>query len=411
MDKVKLIRSRMFSGQRWEKKLNEHLILNLIREKGAIGIPEIVKISGLSRPTIDSVVNSLDKEGLIKKEGVGDPSGGRKPNLWKLNNTAGFILGIDMESPHLNIVLTDLELNIRSSSNTYFSLYEKPEVIITFLKEKIREVITRSRIEQAKLVGIGIGIPGLINKSKGLSVSIERIPNWNNVPIVQILTDEFKIPVLLENDATLMAIGEKELNEEVKDIQSLIYIVSRTGIGAGIFIDGKPYTGVYGNSGFIGHTTVLKDGPLCSCGNRGCLELFADEPAIIENAKKGYQAGKPDGMSQLVENDPGDMILEMIIQAATQGDTYARDILKEAAGYLAIGIANAVNLLDIPTILIGGNITKAGELFLKWVKEESRRKVQAIYRDNLDVRFAAINENSTPLGGAILILHDIFKDP
>lgn len=405
------IRDQLFSGQRLEKKMNEYVILNLIRKHAAIGIPDLVRMSQLSRPTVDTIVNSLEKKELIKKEGFGNPQGGRKPNLWRLNNIAGFILGIDVETPHVNIVLTDLELNVISSSETYFSLRHTCEEILIFLKGKIYDILKRAGIEAAQLVGIGIGVPGIIDKAQGISVSIERLPDWKDIPLVRVLTKEFDVPVFLENDVTLMAIAEKTLNEEMKNIENLLYIGFRTGIGAGIFINGEPYNGVYGNAGFIGHSIVMKDGPQCLCGNKGCLELFVDEPAIIERMREICRRSENPDMALPFENNPETISLESIMQAASAGDQCAEKLLQDAASYLSIGIGNAVNLLDIPTIIIGGSITKAGELFLNLVTQESNSRVQALYRDHLDIRFAVINDNPAALGAAVVVLKDLFKDP
>ncbi len=411
MRKVSLIRERFFSGYRLDKKINEYVVLDLIRKKGPISIPNIVRITNLSRPTIDSFINHLQRRDFIKIEGLGSSRGGRKSNLWKINNKAGYIVGIDMESPHLTILLTDLELNVIGMSKTTFSLSAKKEKILDLLKTKNREIFTKSGISQTKLVGIGIGVPGLIDKSRGTSVSIERIPDWRDVPLVQILKEEFKVSVFLENDVTLMSIAEKTLNKEIRNKENMIYIGFRTGIGGGIFINGKLFNGVYGNTGFIGHTTVEKEGPRCRCGNKGCLELFADEPAIINKAKEGTKRGTKTNISQLAAKKADAITIEIILQAAREGDVFARSILREAAEYLGLGIANVVNLLDIPLVIIGGSITKAGELFLEWVREASRKRLTSIYRDYLDLRYAKIDQNTAALGGAICVLQDIFKEP
>lgn len=405
------MRERFFPSYRLDKKVNEYLVLNLIRKKGPISIPDIVRITNLSRPTIDNFINHLKKRKLIKREGIRSSQGGRKANLWKLNNKAGYIVGIDMESPHLNILLTDLELNIIGTSKATFLLSTKKEKILDLIKIKVREVITKSGVDQTKLIGIGAGVPGLIEKSQGMSLAIERIPDWRDIPLVEILKEEFKVPVFMENDATLMAIAEKTLNKEINNKENMVYLGVRRGVGAGIFINGKPFNGVYGNAGFIGHTTVKKDGPRCSCGNRGCLELFADEPAIIKKVREGIKRGAKTNISQLATKKPDAITMEIILQAAMQGDVFARSILKEAAEYLGLGIANIVDLLDIPLVIVGGNITKAGELFLEWIREASQKRLTSICRDNLDLRYAEVNQNAAALGAAILVLQDIFKEP
>ena len=158
MERVPSIRERFFPGHRLDKKVNEYLVLDLVRAKGPISIPEIVRITNLSRPTIDDFINHLQRKDFIKREGVGSSWGGRKPNLWKLNNNAGYIIGIDIESPHLTILLTDLELNVIGTSETTLPLSVSKERILGLLRMIIREIFAKSGASQLKLIGIGMGL-------------------------------------------------------------------------------------------------------------------------------------------------------------------------------------------------------------------------------------------------------------
>lgn len=393
-----------------EKRINQYVVIDLIRKKGPITIPQIVRISELSRPTVDDVVDTLRKKKVVKRVGFAPSRGGRKPTLWKLNNKAGYVVGVDMVSPYVTTILTDLEANIVSESIGYFPLDAGKEKIISYLKEEIHKTINKAGIINQNIIGIGIGVPGLIDKSAGISTSIERIPGWNNVSIVDILKKEFNVPIFLENDVNLMAIAERWLGDE-QGTENMIYVAFRTGVGAGIFINGELFSGVYGNAGFLGHTTVDKDGPLCVCGNRGCLELFADEPAIVNKARKGLKNGVKTRISALVDGKMERVNAEIIFMAASEGDLFALDIVREVGQYLGIGIANIVNLFDTQLIVIGGCITKAGESFLRSIRKTVEKRLSPQFNKNLKIKYAKVDSTAAALGATILALQDLFKVP
>jgi predicted NBD/HSP70 family sugar kinase len=397
---------------RLDKKVNKYLVFESIRKRGPISISEIEKITKLSRPTIDNYIKTFHEKGLIKKEGFGDPLGGRKPNLWKLNNHAGYLIGVDMESPNLNLLLTDLDLNTIQTTTTTFSLYSKKEDVLEMLCREINNIMTISNLEPAKVVGIGIGVPGIIDKYRGTAVSIERIPDWHDVPLAKILKERLHLPIFIENDVMLMTFAEKSLNDELKDEKNLIYIGFRypSGIAARFFLEGRPYNGYYGNAGFVGHVQVEKNGPPCTCGKRGCLELYADVRSILNRIKNAMKNSGETRIHQMIEKEE-DITLKEVGQAADEGDVLAMRVLREAADYLSMGIEYLVSLFDIPLIVLGGSITQAGNVFLDFVKEASRKRLISTFRKSLDVRYGYIGDNAASLGGALLVYKDIFKEP
>ncbi len=397
------LRKLIFPGERLDKEINKHKILCTIRNKGPISIPELTKITNLSRPTVDEFINEFDQNKIIFNNGTGEAQGGRKPNLWSINKNAGYIVSIDMESPRLNIIITDLELNILNEIHTKYELTMPQDELINYIVDQTHNVMDKIPGSASKLIGIAIGVPGLIDQSTGVSKEIARIPTWTDVPIVKIFREEFGVPVYLENDVRLMAIGERQINDRLKEVKNQIYIGYRAGIGASIFIDGKPYRGVQGNAGYIGHITVDKDGPICKCGNRGCMELFADEPAIIDRVIN--ELGNIDGV-------PAERLtFKDVIHFHLNGNNDVSTILKEAAEYLSIGISTAVNQFDIPDIVLGGSITSAGEKFLSWVKEGCINRITNLASQSFRIEYAMEQDNTIPMGGPVLILQELFKEP
>ncbi len=412
MNKNHSIKDVFLPNYRLDKKVNKYIVLESIRERGPISVPEIAKLTKLSRPTIDSYIKVFFEKGVIKKEGLGDPQGGRKPYLWKLNNHAGYLIGVDLESPSLNLLLTDLDLNTIQIRSTSFSLSLKKENVVELLCEEINKILVSGNIDPVKVLGIGIGVPGIIDKYRGTAISIERIPDWHDVPLEKVLREKLHIPVFIENDVMLMALAEKTLNEELKNENNLIYIGFRypSGLAARFFLDGRPYNGYFGNAGFLGHIQVEKEGPACTCGKRGCLELYSNVRSILSNVQDAMRRGEKTRITQMMDKGE-DVTLQAVRRASEEGDALALRVLHEAAGYLAMGIEYLVSLYDIPLVVMGGSITQVGEVFLELVREASRERLLSRFRSSLDIMYGCIGDDAASLGGALLVYNDIFKEP
>jgi predicted NBD/HSP70 family sugar kinase len=412
MLKEHAIREVFLPNYRLDKKVNKYLVLESIRKRGPISVPEIAKLTRLSRPTIDNYIKIFFEKGVIKKQGVGDPQGGRKPNLWKLNNHAGYLIGMDIESPSLNLLLTDLDLNTIQSRSTSFSLSSKKEQVVEMLCQEIRELLISGDIDPAKVLGIGIGVPGIINKYQGAAISIERINDWHDVPLESVVTENVHIPVFIENDVMLMALAEKTFNRELKNEHNLIYLGFRypSGLAARFFLDGRPYNGCFGNAGFVGHIQVEAEGPDCTCGKRGCLELYASVRSILDSVQNAIKRGEKTRINSLMKRGE-EVSLHDVGRASEEGDNLSLQVLRGAAGYLAMGIEYLVSLYDIPLVVLGGSITGAGHVFLQLVREASRERLLSQFRKSLDIRYGCMGDDAASLGGALLVYNDIFKEP
>jgi len=394
-----------------DKTINEYLVLNVIRETGPLSITDIVRRTKLSRPTVETFLNHLLNIDFIVKDGYGQSKGGRKPTLWKLNKDVCYFIGVDIEPPLINVVLTDLELNIINFLTREFQTTANKEVITQRIIETIHDVINASEVEHKKIIGIGIGIPGVIDLQKGISLFIEGVPNWNNVPIKSIIHNEFDLPVFIENVVVNMAIAERTFNEELKNINNMIYIGPGTGVGAAIFINGKPYDGVTGNAGHLGQLPVGKKSPLNSENGISFLQLLSDKYAIMNKVQEeNKELRSAEGIKEKISNkDLHD--ITTVLQEANEGNETIRNVLKEIADYYAYGIATLVNLLDIPTIVIGGIIANLDQYFLDWVSDICINKYCHQYRKSIDLRFGRIIDKVAPLGGAVLVYQDMFKEP
>ena len=224
----------------------------------------------------------------------------------------------------------------------------------------------------------------------------------------QLIWEEFDIPVFIDNDANVAALGEKWFGN-AQGIDNFIYITLDLGIGAGIVINGEVYRGVDGVAGEFGHISISLNDEKCQCGNYGCLENLASSLAIVPRAKKLMSSGKETILSQMVEGSVEDIGIEVIIEAARKKDELALEVLREASRYLGIGVANLVNLFNTKTIILGGPLAQAEEIFLKFVRKIAMRRVYPVAAKGLKIIAGRFDEDVYVVGAAALALSHIFK--
>ena len=274
-----------FEGRFYNKKALKLKILDLIRNKGLITKQQISKELGINITTVSMLINQFkERDNIIKEIGDGSSSGGRKPRLYKINNELGYVIGIDIGGTNTRGVLTDLSGNIINYIKIKTKAKEGKETVLSKVFSVVNEIIDSSKIPREKLFGIGMSISGIINSYEGISIFCPNIPGWENYPIKKIMEKEFNLPVGIDDSVRCAAVAEKRFGI-AKDHENFIFISIGKGIGMGAFIDGKIYRGSMGLAGELGHITVSEDGPLCNCGNKGCLEAIASGPGILKRAQ------------------------------------------------------------------------------------------------------------------------------
>ena len=225
-----------------------------------------------------------------------------------------------------------------------------------------RQVLEKTEVTKEQIITLGIGSPGPLDSKKGIIIENANLP-WKNVPLVERMESALGIKTLLQNDANAAALGEKWFGAG-KNVENMVYITISTGIGGGAIINKELFTGVNDNACEIGHTVIDPNGPLCGCGNHGCLEAFASGTSIGKRAREAAAAGQSKEMLELADNIVEDIDAVICAQAAHQGDQVAKDIFKNAGYHLGIGMGNVVNTFNTEMIILGGGVMKASDLFL-----------------------------------------------
>jgi glucokinase len=236
--------------------------------------------------------------------------------------------------------------------------------VINKLSSDINKSIDAARSEGTEPIGIGIGIAGVLDVDKGLVTSSPNLPGWRNIPIRDTIAARSDLPTYIINDASAAALGEYRFGAG-KGCDSMLYMTVSTGIGGGIIANGELYTGVDGCAGEFGHMTIVPDGPQCHCGNFGCLEALASGWAIAKEAITRIRNGENSYITEVVGGRIEDITAEAIAAAARKNDQLACEIVDKAASYLGIGLANLVNIFNPELIVIGGGLSKMGDMLLR----------------------------------------------
>lgn len=273
-----------------------------------------------------------------------------------------YYLGLDLGGTKILTGLADNEGKIiaRSRRDTEADLGE--DKIIENMTATIEDVLEKTGVSRDQIITLGIGSPGPLDSKKGIIIENANLP-WKNVQLVDRMESALGIKTLLQNDANAAALGEKWFGAG-KSVDNMVYITISTGIGGGAIIEQELFTGVNDNACEVGHTVIDPNGPLCGCGNHGCLEAFSSGTSIGKRAREAAAAGESKEMLELADNIVEDIDAVICAQAAYQGDQVAKDIFKNAGYHLGIGLGNVVNTFNTEMIILGGGVMKAADLFL-----------------------------------------------
>jgi len=255
-----------------------------------------------------------------------------------------------------------------------WSVLSEADKGIDFVVKNLAKLMQQT-IKGGNIAGVGIGIPGIIDSSKGILTQAPNICNVNNYPLRDMLIEKIgqSVPVFIENDANCAAIGEWWIGAG-KDAKSLIILTLGTGVGGGIILDGVLWNGADGMAGEIGHITIYPDGAKCNCGNFGCLESYASAVAIRRMVNHGLERNVETIIREKITNRSKERIPEIVAEAAIEGDKFALWVWEEVGKALGIAIADLVNLLNVEMVIIGGGLANAWELFIDRAKKEAKKR-------------------------------------
>jgi len=385
---------------------NELNVLRLIHAKCNISRIALSKETRLSAASITAIVQNLIDKGLVVESGHNSSALGRKPVSLSLRDDAGFLVGVDLGSFYTRVVVTDLRGTPIYKQESKTGMSDGRDLVLSRTLKTIHKSMDRSKVPRDGFKGIGIGHSGVIDVTKGLVLSFPRpgqMAEWKNVPLRDIVEREFGVPCLLEDSVRAIATAEKYFGLGA-GLNDFIYVDVGMGIGAAIFLDGKLYRGPGGSAGEFGHMTVDEHGPLCCCGNYGCLETLASCGAIIQSMKSAIEKGVDSKVRELAQGDLNRISIEMVGQAAMQNDSLSFRVLHEAVSHIAVALADVVNLLNPHVLIFGGALFRsAPELFLEPLNRTIKQRALEKSANEVRLRISTLGSEAGALGAGRLI--------
>lgn len=306
------------------------------------------------------------------------------------------VVAVDLGGTHIRSALINEKGEILARSERETLAQEGPEPVIGRIEACIRDVARGTE-------AISIAAPGPLDPWKGIIHQAPNLPGWRDVPLVDILHHTFKVPIYLNNDANLAALGEHRFGAG-QGVNDLIYLAISTGIGGGIITQGMLLMGAKGLAGEVGHMILEPEGPPCGCGGRGHLESLASGPAIARRAMEEIEKGTKTSITRLVEGKLGKVTAKVVAQAAQEGDPLAKSIFKEAGFYIGLGIANLLHILNPQLVILGGGVSKAGDLLFDPVRATVTARTMSSYQEGLKIVPAALGGDVGLLGAAASVL-------
>ena len=308
-----------------------------------------------------------------------------------------YVIGVDLGGTKISTAISTIEGNILANVVLPTKAEEGEVAVLGRIIQSIDEVIVGSSTSIDEVEAIGIGSPGPLDAKKGIIITTPNLP-FKDYTLVQPLKEKYNIPVYLDNDANAAAIGEYMFGAG-KGKESIIYFTVSTGVGGGAVLDGKVYRGHTSNALEIGHTTVDPNGPRCNCGNLGCLEAMSSGTAI---AKKGKEAVSTNVETSLKKYDT--ITSYEVFKEAEAGDEVAKDIIDNALTYLGIGVANAIATFDPEMIIIGGGVSKAGDIVFDTVKKVVNKRCFKSMAESCEIVPAGLGSDAGVVGAVALAI-------
>lgn len=334
---------------------NQRRVIEHVLRAGSPTQAEISRATGLSAATVSNIVHDLTDRGTVELSDT--VSSGRRARAVRLSSRAGLAAGVDFGRSHVRLALAGLSQEVLAESEVSVARGYAAAEGVDVAHRLFLELVESLGASPSDVSGLGVGIPGPIDSVTGRVGSGSILPEWVGEPLRDLVHSRFALPTVVDNDANLGALAEWSWGA-ARGVRDLVYIKVSTGIGAGIVADGRLYRGASGTAGEIGHITVDPSGPSCRCGNRGCLEMDASVPMVLERVSASH--GKA-------------ITLDRVVELLAAGDVPAHRAVQGAGQSIGLAVAGLFNLLNPAMVVIGGELARAGDVLLDSIGDVVRR--------------------------------------
>jgi predicted NBD/HSP70 family sugar kinase len=381
------------------REFNRLRVLEVVRERAPVSRAEIARQTGLAGSTVSSLVGELQQTGLLTERGAEGMSStqrraavrhGRPPVLLSLDPSAGNALGIQFDHSCVRVAVADLSLSILAEAEREIDVDHDASTGLDVAAALATEVLDRAGLDRASVLAAGVGLAGPIDQSSG-GVGSSILPGWVGLDLGAELEQRLGLPVHVDNDANLGAVAEYVLGAG-QGARDIAYVMLSSGIGAGLILGGSIYRGAQGTAGEIGHVLVDENGPMCRCGNRGCLETLVGAEALAELLRRSHGP---------------DLTVERLIALARSGDPGAERVLADAGRTVGAALAVLCNQFNPERIIVGGHLAAAGDLLLEPLAQAVHRGALRAAVEHLTIVPGALGARAELLGALVLVAGQI----
>ncbi|HUQ55615.1 ROK family transcriptional regulator [Lentzea sp.] len=369
-------------------------VLRMLMDGGPRTRAEIVTATGLARSTVRARLDLLVAAGLVTASGTGESTGGRPAGRFGFNPGAQHVLAAEVGATHATVAVSDLGCRLLAVDQVDLDVAEGPEKILPLLAATWRSLLTT--LGPAEIAGVGIGLPGPVEHSTGRPNNPPIMPGWDGFDVPAAMAAEFGVPVLVDNEVNLMALGEHTASHP--DVRHMIVVKAATGIGAGLISNGVLHRGAAGAAGDLGHIRLPDRGEplevLCRCGNTECLEAVAAGPALAARLRElGHPAHSTADVVNLVRS----------------GNLEAGRVVRQAGRDIGEVLAGCVSMFNPSLVVIGGLLAEAGEMLLAGVRESIYRRSLPLATENLRIVASGAGVTAGALGAAAMVVRHVLS--
>ena len=380
------------------KTFNKHALVDLIRFAGkGVARTDIAQELGLTRASVTMIISDLIESGLILEVESRSTRSGRPPVVLDINPKCGLVAAIDMGATHIRVAVGDFSAQILEEFEQPFRIADGPEHCLEEGDRALRFVLEKRGLQISDLSAIGLSVPGPVITDTGMVMAPPIMPGWDRFPIRTTLEERWNVPLALNNDANFGAVGEWVFGAG-RGEKNIAFIKVGSGIGAGLIINRQVFAGTTGSAGEIGHLTIDENGPLCSCGNHGCLEAFAGGHAIELQAKKLVESGK---RTLLSDSNSKAITVREVAEAARRGDLAAQEILHRSGTFIGIAVAGLINLVNPSVVVVGGGVAEVGDLLTAPIRKVVRERSLRAAEHAVKITTAMLGRRSTLIGAMV----------
>jgi glucokinase-like ROK family protein len=383
-------------------------VLHLVRSGQARTRPELARLSGMGRGAVTQRVAELLESGLLVESEIGRSTGGRPPRELAVRAEAGLVLVAPLGASHFTAGVTDLTGRVIEYVEEPGDIAAGPDTTLAHLEELFDRLLARDTVPDAPVFGIGVGLPGPVEFASGTPISPPIMPGWDGYPVRTWLSERHDVPVWVDNDVNLMALGELRVGA-ARNQQDVIYVKIGTGIGAGLISSGRLHRGAQGAAGDIGHATVdAAGGVVCRCGNIGCLEALAGGAALSRDGTTAAEEGRSEFLARVL--DSGKPIAAADVAAAAEhGDPVAVELLTRSGQLVGETVATLVNFFNPALVLLGGGVALGGDMILASVREAVYRRSLPLATRDLRIDRSTLTPDPALSGAAHMVLDELFS--